>query len=222
MVGKPDSLGFTRKPPPSTFNYGWDTAAADRVGSDGVIELTNGNYVVVSPFVTIGGQASAGAVTWGSGAAGVTGTVSVTNETGTAYSTALFTVMLIVICLHRARALVVIRAVQIALAERNDTVSLLLREFEETAADWLWETDAGKQIVKASPRFAYACGLDPIAINGQSFLRVLAGPAWDTGHFSDALRELAAKMKARESFRDLRIAHALAVGEDNRRALAVG
>jgi membrane-bound lytic murein transglycosylase B len=26
MVGKPDSLGFTRKPPPSTFNYGWDTA----------------------------------------------------------------------------------------------------------------------------------------------------------------------------------------------------
>ena len=53
--------------------------------------------------------------------------------------------------LMRARALVVIRAVQIALAERNDTVSLLLREFEETAADWLWETDAGKQIVKASP-----------------------------------------------------------------------
>jgi diguanylate cyclase (GGDEF)-like protein/PAS domain S-box-containing protein len=126
------------------------------------------------------------------------------SPTGAA-ATALFTVMLIVICLHRARALVVIRAVQIALAERNDTVSLLLREFEETAADWLWETDAGKQIVKASPRFAYACGLDPIAINGQSFLRVLAGPAWDTGHFSDALRELAAKMKARESFRDLRI-----------------
>ena len=26
MVGKPDSLGFTRKPPPSTFNCGWDTA----------------------------------------------------------------------------------------------------------------------------------------------------------------------------------------------------
>jgi len=26
MVGKPDSLGFTRKPPPSTFNYRWDTS----------------------------------------------------------------------------------------------------------------------------------------------------------------------------------------------------
>jgi len=26
MVGKPDSLGFTRKPPPSTFNYVRDTA----------------------------------------------------------------------------------------------------------------------------------------------------------------------------------------------------
>jgi hypothetical protein len=31
MVAKPDSLGFTRKPPPSTFNYRWDTALADIV-----------------------------------------------------------------------------------------------------------------------------------------------------------------------------------------------
>ena len=30
MVGKPDSLGFTRKPPPSTFNYRWDTAGYHR------------------------------------------------------------------------------------------------------------------------------------------------------------------------------------------------
>jgi hypothetical protein len=26
VVGKPDFLGFTRKPPPSTFNYAWDIA----------------------------------------------------------------------------------------------------------------------------------------------------------------------------------------------------
>nr|WP_232479729.1 GGDEF and EAL domain-containing protein [Sphingomonas sp. TX0522] len=175
-------------------------------GSHGTYAL----WMILALLMTAGAMAMAPlalatiAFLGGLGAAVSLGIALDGSPTGAA-ATALFTVMLIVICLHRARALVVIRAVQIALAERNDTVSLLLREFEETAADWLWETDAGKQIVKASPRFAYACGLDPIAINGQSFLRVLAGPAWDTGHFSDALRELAAKMKARESFRDLRI-----------------
>ena len=122
-----------------------------------------------------------------------------------AAATVLFTGMLVLLCLTRARALVMIRAGQMALAERDDTVSLLLREFEEAGADWLWETDVARRIVKASPRFAYACALDPIAINGTSFLAVLAGPTWETGEFSAELRALADKLKARESFRDLRL-----------------
>jgi len=116
-----------------------------------------------------------------------------------------FTAMLMSACMSRARALVTIRAAQIALAERDATVSLLLREFEETGADWLWETDAARRIVKASPRFAYACGLDPVAINGLPFLQVLAGPSWESGDVSAGLRTLAEKLKARESFRDLRL-----------------
>ncbi len=122
-----------------------------------------------------------------------------------AFATSLFTVMLIFICLNRARSLVVIRASQMALGERDETVSLLLREFEETSADWLWETDAARRVVKASPRFAYACGLDPVAIEGMPFLQVLAGPTWESGNFSAGLRNLAERLKARESFRDLRL-----------------
>jgi diguanylate cyclase (GGDEF)-like protein/PAS domain S-box-containing protein len=120
-------------------------------------------------------------------------------------ATSLFTAMLVVICLNRARSLVVIRASQMALGERDETVSLLLREFEETNADWLWETDAARRVIKASPRFAYACGLDPVAIEGMLFLQVLAGSAWDSGNFSAGLRSLADKLKSRESFRDLRL-----------------
>ena len=122
-----------------------------------------------------------------------------------ACATSIFTVMLIVVCLNRARSLVVIRASQIALAERDETVSLLLREFEETSADWLWETDAARRVVKASPRFAYACRLDPVTIEGMPFLQVLAGPTWDTGEFTPGLRALADKLKTRDSFRDLRL-----------------
>ena len=51
----------------------------DQVGSAGVMVLSNGNYVVLSPAWSNGG-AAAGAVTWGSGVTGVTGVVSAANS----------------------------------------------------------------------------------------------------------------------------------------------
>ena len=119
--------------------------------------------------------------------------------------TMLFTLLLMIACIDRARAMVMIHANEVALGERNETVSLLLREFEDHGADWLWETDGARRIVRASPRFAFACGLDPVTIDGMPFLQLLAGPAWETGNFAAGLRTLADKMKARESFRDLRL-----------------
>jgi diguanylate cyclase (GGDEF)-like protein/PAS domain S-box-containing protein len=120
-----------------------------------------------------------------------------------AAATALFAMLLIVASIQRARSLVYLRSSELTLAERDETVSLLLREFEDSSADWLWETDSSRRIVKATARFAYACGLDPVTINGMSFLQVLAGPAWETGAFAGGLRELAEKLKNRENFRDL-------------------
>ena len=114
-----------------------------------------------------------------------------------------FTGLLMVGCTARARALVVIRAGEIAMAERDETVSLLLREFEDKAADWLWEADAVRRIVRASPRFAWATGHDPVTINGKPFLQILAGEAWEEGQFHAGLHALADKLKGREAFRDL-------------------
>ncbi|WP_380787509.1 EAL domain-containing protein [Sphingomonas sp. R86521] len=124
---------------------------------------------------------------------------------GAALGSLIFTMLLMVVCITRARSLVVIRAGEITLEERDETVSLLLREFEENRADWLWETNASRRVIKASSRFAYACGLDPITIEGMPFLQVLAGPNWETGTFPPGLHALAEKLKARESFRDLRL-----------------
>ncbi|HET9511184.1 MAG TPA: EAL domain-containing protein [Sphingomonas sp.] len=123
---------------------------------------------------------------------------------GIAGTTAIFTALLMVGCFARGRALVVMRANEIALAERDETVSLLLRETaEENTADWLWEIDAQRRVVRASPRFARSIGVDPATINGRSFLEILAGPTWENGNFAAGLRELADKLKAREAFRDL-------------------
>ncbi|MFX5521570.1 hypothetical protein ABTD78_20130, partial [Acinetobacter baumannii] len=74
------------------------------------------------------------------------------------------------------------------MSERDETVALLLRDdqdgsSEDQQGDWLWEIDAARRVVRASPRFAYAAGLDPIKINNMPFLQVLAGPAWETGDF---------------------------------------
>ena len=140
--------------------------------------------------------------------------LALAGEAAPAGITLLFTALLMVACLDRARARVMLRAHEFALGERNETVSLLLREFEESGADWLWETDAARRIVRASPRFAFACGLDPVTIDGMPFLQVLAGPAWETGNFAAGLRTLADKLKSRESFRDLRLP--VNVGEEER------
>ncbi|MFO1006110.1 MAG: cadherin domain-containing protein [Planctomycetaceae bacterium] len=52
----------------------------DQVGSGGITALSNGNYVVPSEFWDNGTNADAGAVTWGSGTAGVKGVISASNS----------------------------------------------------------------------------------------------------------------------------------------------
>jgi diguanylate cyclase (GGDEF)-like protein/PAS domain S-box-containing protein len=116
---------------------------------------------------------------------------------------ALFALLQVRAAITRARTLVGLREAELTLDERDETVSLLLREFEDAGADWLWETDAARRVVKASPRFIHACGLDPLTINGMPFLQVLAGPSWESGDFSAGLRLVADKLKNRESFRDI-------------------
>jgi len=120
-----------------------------------------------------------------------------------AAAAALFTVLLAMACFARGKALVVIRAGEIALSERDETVSLLLREFEDSGSDWLWEIDAQRRVVRANPRFAVSLGVDPKTINGMPFLQVVAGPTWEDGNFAPGLRILADKLKNREAFRDL-------------------
>ncbi|MDF7775929.1 EAL domain-containing protein [Sphingomonas sp. AOB5] len=120
-----------------------------------------------------------------------------------AAASVLFTVLLAMTTFSRGKSLVVIRANEIAIAERDETVSLLLRESEDSGADWLWEIDAQRRVNRANPRFALSLGADPKTINGTPFLQLVAGPTWESGNFAPSLRELAEKLKAREAFRDI-------------------
>jgi hypothetical protein len=56
------------------------TSAEEQLGSSGVAALTNGNYVVINPAWDDGATLNVGAVTWGNGSLGVSGTASVANS----------------------------------------------------------------------------------------------------------------------------------------------
>ncbi|WP_291343976.1 bifunctional diguanylate cyclase/phosphodiesterase [Acidiphilium sp. 20-67-58] len=59
-------------------------------------------------------------------------------------------------------------------AERqSEVINLLLRDFEEGASDFLWETDASLTLLRPSPRFAEAARTTQEALAGQSLVRFL-------------------------------------------------
>ena len=114
-----------------------------------------------------------------------------------------FTGALIYGCLLRGHSLATMRMDEIAIDERDETVSLLLREFEDHGADWLWEIDSARRVTHASPRFAHALGHPAADLNGKPILELLAGETWEAGNFSAGLRAFAEKLKSREPFRDI-------------------
>ena len=111
--------------------------------------------------------------------------------------------LLIMACLRSARAQILFEVANTIVQEKSETVSLLLREFEDSGADWLWQTDTSRCATHVSPRFAYALGEDAKIIEGQPLLKLIAGDAWEKGQYPDALHDLADRLKRRESFSNL-------------------
>ncbi|ABD25476.1 diguanylate cyclase/phosphodiesterase with PAS/PAC sensor(s) [Novosphingobium aromaticivorans DSM 12444] len=122
--------------------------------------------------------------------------------TAAAVST-VFVVIVSVGAVEVARTFLGARVAEAGMAEKSEVVSLLLREFEEGDADWLWQVDANRRIRSVSPRFAFALGADPEDLEGKPLIQVIAGPAWEDGHFHSSLHDLAERLKRRESFSNL-------------------
>ncbi|WP_066777571.1 putative bifunctional diguanylate cyclase/phosphodiesterase [Croceicoccus mobilis] len=98
-----------------------------------------------------------------------------------------------------------LRLTEANLAEKQETVSLLLHEFEENSADWLWQVDASRRVRGVSPRFAHALMMEPREADGQPLLRLIAGEGWESGALPSSLRDLAERLKRRESFSNMMV-----------------
>ena len=107
--------------------------------------------------------------------------------------------------IESAKAAYAERLAQLGMMEKSEVVSLLLREYEDSAADWLFQLDSGRRLQKVSPRLAFALGRDRAEIEGRSFLELISGSAWETGQFPKSLHDLADKFKERENFSNLTV-----------------
>ncbi len=119
--------------------------------------------------------------------------------------TTVYTVALTSACLATGRAFSLHRYSQLALKEKTEVVSLLLREFEDSGGDWMWQTDASRCLTHVSPRFARALGVDEAQLEAKPIIQILAGDRWSGGNLPASLHELSEKLKNRESFSDLSV-----------------
>ncbi len=86
---------------------------------------------------------------------------------------------------------------RVRLDAQNATVSLLLKDYEENAADWLWETDDDMRARHVTQRFAQVLGSSVDAVDGQPIADALS-----LTHGSSDHAHLMGLMRERSAFRD--------------------
>ncbi|WP_427965608.1 putative bifunctional diguanylate cyclase/phosphodiesterase [Altererythrobacter sp.] len=165
----------------------WTTLSALILGA--IMFRTSSPLAVLIFTVMVGGAASVGFVH--------------REQVGLAAIVAIFCAIACVGTLDVAKTWLKARIAQSGVAEKDAVVSLLLREFEEGDADWLWQIDTSRRVRSISPRFAYALGLQQSEAEGRSLLELIAGPNWESGCLPGSLHDLADRLTNRESFSNL-------------------
>lgn len=115
----------------------------------------------------------------------------------------LFTLSSLVGTIEVGRVYLKARLAEANAAEKEKVVSLLLREFEENEADWLWEIDPARRLRAVSPRFAFALGRSQAEVEGKPFIELISGTSWESGNFTAGLRDLAERLRGREHFSNM-------------------
>ncbi len=106
-------------------------------------------------------------------------------------------------CLHHNRRLNARTIGSLQAQEHVEVIKLLLRDFEESASDWLWETDADLRLHNISNRLAQISCREPAELDGVFPYSLRGGAvAFEIAPGTPA-GELARAMEAREPFSDM-------------------
>ncbi|WP_186392570.1 MULTISPECIES: bifunctional diguanylate cyclase/phosphodiesterase [unclassified Pannonibacter] len=107
---------------------------------------------------------------------------------------------MVVVCILAVSRVFVARVItEQELEHRGQVIGLLLNEFEESASDWLWETDSAGSLKRTSARFCEVCGRAPEDLQGYGLIDALQTSA-EQGDGWDEVREV---MNACQPFRDM-------------------
>ncbi|HEX5326095.1 MAG TPA: EAL domain-containing protein [Acetobacteraceae bacterium] len=103
---------------------------------------------------------------------------------------------------------------QFQLEEQGDIIRLLLGDFDQSASDWLWETDAAGRLRNVSQRFAQVLNRRPSEADGVPFLNAIFGPGASPVLPSPERQKLANCFAEQVFFRD--VAVPVQVGSEDR------
>jgi len=115
----------------------------------------------------------------------------------------IYTLAMLAVVISNGRAFMQRKYLDLALAERESTVSLLLREYERSDADWLWQTNGQLALRNVSARFARAIGRSMDELEGQSILELLKQIPRPDQSVRRALAAAEATIGRKEAFTEL-------------------
>jgi diguanylate cyclase (GGDEF)-like protein len=110
------------------------------------------------------------------------------------------------------RTIMQLSVARLKLRRQNETVGLLLRDYEENAADWLWETDTTTRLRRVTSRFAQVLRAPAREIEGRSLCDVLKLKI-GTSHERESSAIIKA-MNSRRPFRDVPVK--IRIGDEDR------
>lgn len=142
----------------------------------------------------------AGAATF-AGFAGLGGFIGMSNTPGVGETWMPYAVPVLFLLLMRAVTVSVNVLRQRVLAEKqltskNEVISLLLRDFEENASDWLWEADSHVRLQRGAERFARVLELGTDKVMHNSLIKL----SEILGGDDDANKIFRQRMKSGETF----------------------
>src|SRR5690606_23934097 len=103
---------------------------------------------------------------------------------------------------NHAAAFVALRASEMLVEEKGQIIGLLLREFEQTASDWVWGIDQAGIVNRLSGGFTKATGAteaDLIGADFNVFLQEITAPS------DPMVFQIERAMAARETFQDVEV-----------------